>query len=162
MNSNGAVASADEPLTERGKCRPVLLGAGRHCFALCSPLQQPLCSPLQPPFLPVSAVSGVCKLHDAACFCFHLGQRQRVWLGSTNTPVLIHLLKVLLCDDTERRRQRAVSRGRWEIDKEEATFLDTNFLALKIVQISVCQPSHKEKDGNAGAGQDLWHTEPYV
>lgn len=35
------IASAAEPLTERGKCRPVLLGAGRHCFALCSPLQQP-------------------------------------------------------------------------------------------------------------------------
>lgn len=56
-----------------------------------------------------------------------------------------------------------MSPGRWEIDKEEATFLDTRFLALKIGQISsVCQPSHKEKGGNAGAGQDLWHTEPYV
>lgn len=35
-----AVASADEPLSERGKCRLVLLGAGRHCSALCSPLHR--------------------------------------------------------------------------------------------------------------------------
>lgn len=40
-----AVASTDIRLTEKHKHSPILLGAGRHWSALCSPLQQPSCSP---------------------------------------------------------------------------------------------------------------------
>lgn len=80
--------------------------------------------------------------------------------------VLIHPLKALLCDDTEWRRQRATSPGRWEIGKEEAPFLDLTliFLHWKMARYlhAFTQPLPEARGRGAGAGQDPRHTEPYV
>lgn len=102
-----AAASADEPLTERGECRLVLLGAGRHCSALRSPFHslEAAPGPLQP--LTLSDSSCLRCLQAVWC-CLPLCEPggDRIWLDSTNISSFNLSTESPACDNTERRRQK--------------------------------------------------------